>query len=120
MKQDKNAHFNIISQRKRLIIHRCLFWSVMISAMSVWQNCLAISTLLAPVYPTQVGPHEILLRGAEICPNSLMAVNTQLSPSGDVLVWCAAFTEPSTKENTSTSLPQTPASLHQPTIDAHT
>lgn len=43
----------------------------------------------SPVYPLVVQDNEILLRGAELCPNSLMVINTQLSPSGDVLIWCA-------------------------------
>lgn len=44
---------------------------------------------LPPVTPLKGYDNQILLRGSELCPQSLMAINTQLSPSGDVLVWCA-------------------------------
>jgi hypothetical protein len=53
-------------------------------------SCFANRSLaLPPVHPVQVRGNQILLKGSELCPQSLMAINTQLSPSGDVLVWCA-------------------------------
>lgn len=41
------------------------------------------------IRPVHVYDNEMLLRGSELCPQSLMVINTQISPSGDVLIWCA-------------------------------
>ena len=60
-----------------------------------WINCYSLgfakSSETPPpiVKPIRAGANQLVLKGSELCPESLMAIDTQLSPSGDVLVWCA-------------------------------
>lgn len=100
-----------MSKSNRKILF-CIILFILGYSLSVWNDCLASPTISnlqiklsslenptpksqsakpqsQPIYPIHVESNQILLRGSELCPQSLMAINTQLSPSGDILVWCA-------------------------------
>ena len=77
----------------------CLFLLAFGCWLNLWNNCFAkpAETPLA-VTPIQVNPNQLVLKGSELCPKSLMAINTQLSPSG--MFWFGVLKHPHQMKNT--------------------